>query len=194
VYLINRQLSRLSDSWGMTPWEVIEQAMRWRKPGKDQKWLAEEVGTSAQAITNWKTRGVPTRQYRKLAQVFDLTVDQIEGLEPLPWAKQLSWPFSEELHARLSTLETKDLSQLEESIWTALDGREGRTRNQKGNRHVAGEKLTNVALDTAHAGGTVELIDPLVSKERSTNAIPRSSKSEPHGKHQAGRRGPARKA
>lgn len=83
----------------MTPWEVIEQALARRRPPRSQEWLAAELSSvtgqsiTAQAITNWKVRGVPRGRYTDLADVLGLTTDQVAGRAPLPWERHDSWPF-----------------------------------------------------------------------------------------------------
>lgn len=109
----------------MTPWEVVEQALARRKPPRDQKWLAEELKVTAAAITNWKNRGVPAAQFRPLANALGLTVDQIEGIAPLPWDKEMAWPFSPALHERVMTLNQDRIAELEASIWKVLDAPKG---------------------------------------------------------------------
>lgn len=69
----------------MTPWQVIEQALLHRRPSRSPKWLADQLGEKIQVISNWKARGVPARRYREIAQALGITVDQLEGLAPLPW-------------------------------------------------------------------------------------------------------------
>lgn len=101
----------------MGPWEVIEQAMARRKPARDQQWLAEQLGIGPQAITNWKTRGVPPARFRDLANLFGLSVDQVEGLEPPPWAKQFEWPFSTQLQERLEKMRSEEICALEKAMW-----------------------------------------------------------------------------
>lgn len=94
----------------MTPWETIEEALQRRRPAAGPKWLSERLAdnglkVSLQAIGHWKTRGVPSGKYRVIAQILGLTVDQIEGLAPLPWDTQASWPFPDaSLHRRLEAL------------------------------------------------------------------------------------------
>lgn len=71
----------------MQPWQVIEEALARRRPPRNMKWLADELGESIQTVSNWKKRGVPFRRFRDIGKVIGLTPDQIEGLEPLPWDK-----------------------------------------------------------------------------------------------------------
>jgi hypothetical protein len=81
----NVLLSRLSDSQQMTPWEVIEEALLRKRPARNMKWLAEQLDETIQVVSNWKKRGVPARRFRDIGKVLGLSVDQIEGLEALPW-------------------------------------------------------------------------------------------------------------
>lgn len=45
--------------------------------------LAKLLGTSKQAVTNWKTRGVPPKEHLAIAQVLGWSTDQLLGIEPL---------------------------------------------------------------------------------------------------------------
>jgi hypothetical protein len=85
VELFNFPLSRLSDSPDMTPWEVIQLALAHKTPKRNMQWLADQLDMSIQAVSNWKGRGVPARHYREIASALGITVDQLEGLERLPW-------------------------------------------------------------------------------------------------------------
>lgn len=70
---------------GMTPWEVIEEALVRRRPVRNLQWLADQIGVTIQVVHNWKVRGVPAKRYRDVASALDLTVDQVEGIARLPW-------------------------------------------------------------------------------------------------------------
>ena len=64
---------------GMNPWEIINAELKRRKLG--WKWLADRLEVSIQRVQNWKTRGVPARHYRAIAEVLQtLTIDEIEGV------------------------------------------------------------------------------------------------------------------
>lgn len=84
---INRLWTRSSDSRWMTPWQVINEALQHKKPARNMTWLAEQLDEDIRVVSNWKKRGVPARRYREIASVVGLSVDQIEGLAPLPWDK-----------------------------------------------------------------------------------------------------------
>ncbi len=65
----------------MTPWQYVEAELQRR--GLANLWLAERLNTTPQAVSNWKTRGIPKRMLRSVAEVFGWSVDQIEGIEPI---------------------------------------------------------------------------------------------------------------
>jgi len=88
----------------MTPWEVIEEALRRKRPAKKPAWLAERLAVTAQVVSNWKTRRVPPERYREIAEALDLTVDQLEGVAPLPW-ESTGWPFPGIDQARFDRLD-----------------------------------------------------------------------------------------
>lgn len=116
VELVNVSLIHSSDSLGMTPWQVIEEALARKRPPRGPKWLADELQESIQTVSNWKARGVPVKRYREIANALGLTVDQIEGIEPLPWerfADGSGWPFSEELHRKVVILSDEEIYRLE---------------------------------------------------------------------------------
>lgn len=116
VELVNVSLSHSSDSQGMTPWQVIEEALARKRPPRGPKWLADALGESIQTVSNWKARGVPVKRYREIANALGLTVDQVEGIEPLPWERFSDgggWPFSDELHRKVIILSDEQLYRLE---------------------------------------------------------------------------------
>lgn len=93
------------DALLMEPWDVIEGALARRKPPRDQAWLATQLGIRAQAVTNWKTRGVPKTQYEALADLLGLSLEQIAGRAPPPWeAEAGGWPFPDIDSARWARL------------------------------------------------------------------------------------------
>lgn len=47
------------------------------KSGKTQKKVASSLGVQAQAITNWRTRGIPARQFPAIARLMQTTVDSL---------------------------------------------------------------------------------------------------------------------
>lgn len=69
----------------MSPWEVIQEALDHKKPRRNLQWLADQIGASIQVVVNWKTRGVPAKRYRDVASALGITIDQLEGVERLPW-------------------------------------------------------------------------------------------------------------
>lgn len=71
----------------MSPWEVIEESLLRHRPARNLQWLADRLGTSIQVVHNWKSRGVPAKRYREIAEALGVTLDQLEGLSPLPWPK-----------------------------------------------------------------------------------------------------------
>lgn len=106
VYDFNFSCSRLSDSADMTPWEVIEEALLHKRPVRNLQWLADQLGTTIQVVVNWRTRGVPPRRYRDIAAALGLTIDQLEGVKPLPWERQ-----STELSPQVARI-AEDINQL----------------------------------------------------------------------------------
>jgi lambda repressor-like predicted transcriptional regulator len=65
----------------MSPWDIVTAELSRR--GKNLTWLADELGTSLQRVQNWKTRGIPSGQFRAVASALGVTVDQLEGLVPI---------------------------------------------------------------------------------------------------------------
>lgn len=97
-------LAAVARIFQMTPWEVIEEALARRKPPQKPQWLADRLGVSAQVMTNWKRRDVPPARYRAIAEALGLTVDQVEGVAPLPWRNEAGWPFPDIEQARFQRL------------------------------------------------------------------------------------------
>jgi len=53
--------------------------------GKNQVWLAEAMGVSAQAVTNWKTEGAIKRtNVTKLARVLEVPAEAVYALQASP--------------------------------------------------------------------------------------------------------------
>jgi transcriptional regulator with XRE-family HTH domain len=108
----------------MTPWEVIEEALNHKRPRRNAQWLAEQLGLSIQVVSNWKQRGsVPPARYRAIANALGITLDQLEGIEPLPWliADESAWPFQRVKLETIQSLDHKHLAQLEEAMEDVLD-------------------------------------------------------------------------
>lgn len=78
-------LSRLSESAAMDTWQIIEDALLHMKPRRNMLWLSEQLHVSIQVVSNWKSRGVPASRRRDIATALGLSIDQIDGLAPLPW-------------------------------------------------------------------------------------------------------------
>lgn len=66
------------------PWGRIE--ARLVELGKDQAWLRSTLGVEANVITNWKSRGAPSKEAVAIAQVLDMSTDQLLGLSYDPAA------------------------------------------------------------------------------------------------------------
>lgn len=102
--------------FGMTPWEVIEEALVRRRPVQNKEWLARQLGVKPQAIGNWRERGVPPGRFRALGKVLQLTVDQIEGEAPLPWDKASGWPFPGIDEARFQRLHDFQKGEIQSEV------------------------------------------------------------------------------
>ncbi len=107
----------------MNPWEVIEDVLAHKK--RSLSWLAQQFSkkTTIQVVMNWEERGVPPKRFREIADILGITIDQLEGLEPLPWSKEFEWPFSAQLHERIQQLRPEEVLALESKIWDALHER-----------------------------------------------------------------------
>lgn len=100
----------------MTTWEVIEAALANRRPPRKVQWLADQIGASAQVMTNWKKRGVPPARHRDIAQALGLTLDQLAGLAPLPWIAEHGWPFPGIEQARYERLDTWQKGEIQGKV------------------------------------------------------------------------------
>jgi hypothetical protein len=78
-------LSHLSEIRAMDTWQIIEDALLHMKPRRNMLWLSEQLGVKIQVVSNWKARGVPPSRRRDIANAIGLSMDQIDGLAPLPW-------------------------------------------------------------------------------------------------------------
>lgn len=56
----------------------ITRALAWaRDAGMDQQRFADRLGVSAQAVTNWKARGMPPDKFADVARLFGRTIDEL---------------------------------------------------------------------------------------------------------------------
>ena len=69
----------------MDTWQIIEEALIHMRPRRTMLWLSEQLGVSIQVVSNWKARGVPASRRREIATALGMSVDQLDGLTPLPW-------------------------------------------------------------------------------------------------------------
>lgn len=69
-----------SQTGAMTPWERIDGWLKkYRHPWT---WLGEQIGYTDQQMGNWKTRGVPAKEYEQIAVVLHESMDWIVGRAP----------------------------------------------------------------------------------------------------------------
>lgn len=101
---------------GMSPWEVIEEALARKKPPQKPQWLADRLGLSAQVMTNWKKRGVPPGRFRSIAEALGLTVDQLEHAAPLPWEQNAAWPFPGIEQSRFDRLDALQKGEIQAKV------------------------------------------------------------------------------
>jgi hypothetical protein len=103
----------------MTVWEIIDIALR--RQGRNQKWLAGELHVKPQAVNAWKKDGVPqgTDRRREIARVLKITLDQLEGLEPLPWDK--GWPFPDVEQERFYGLTPAEREEVQRKVREAIE-------------------------------------------------------------------------
>jgi phage repressor protein C with HTH and peptisase S24 domain len=66
----------------MTPWERINAELLRRHSGWQK--LANHLNFDIQRVHNWKSRGIPSKQYRSIADFLGQSIDWIEGLEEQP--------------------------------------------------------------------------------------------------------------
>ena len=69
----------------MDTWQIIEEALNNMRPRRSMLWLSEQLGVTIQVVSNWKSRGVPASRRREIATALGMSVDQLDGLAPLPW-------------------------------------------------------------------------------------------------------------
>jgi DNA-binding transcriptional regulator YdaS (Cro superfamily) len=124
----------------MSPWEVIEEALLHKRPVRNLQWLADQLGVSAQVVSNWKARGVPAKRYRDVASAIGVTLDQLEGLEPLPWLRVAQQSdLSEEVQSLASEIDRLPKKQRD---WVLMTLREA--------VKIAHEMITETAVATSH--------------------------------------------
>lgn len=108
---------------GMTTWEIIEEALKRRRPPRGAQWLSEQlmlqegIKASIQAIGHWKERGVPAAKRRAIGRVLGLSLDQIDGQAPLDWDDRGAWPFPDAaLLQRVKALEHDQRVEIQAKI------------------------------------------------------------------------------
>lgn len=71
---------KLTDAKLDDTWERVREELDRR--GKSWAWLADRMGTTRQAVGNWKKRGVPLKDYPAIAVAFGETADWVAGQAP----------------------------------------------------------------------------------------------------------------
>jgi hypothetical protein len=97
----------------MISWKVVEDALTQRR--RSPQWLADTLDCKIQVVSNWKARDrIPPERYRAVATALDLSVNQLEGYEPMPWAQKAEWPFEDRaLFDRVKRLSPPQLLELQ---------------------------------------------------------------------------------
>lgn len=108
------------DEMSNRTWQIIEQALGCKRPPRNAKWLADKLDVSAQVMTNWKTRRVPAGRLRAIAEALGLSLDQLEGLAPLPWESATSWPFPNISRDRFYQLDETQRTLIEGAVLKML--------------------------------------------------------------------------
>lgn len=86
----------------MDTWHVIEEALHHMRPRRSPLWLSEQLGVTIQVVSNWKARGVPPSRLREIARALGLSVDQLEGVAPLPWEETTGDSGSDKLYPEVA--------------------------------------------------------------------------------------------
>lgn len=135
-----------------TPWQVIEEVLARKRPVRGPKWLADQLGEKIQTVMNWKARGVPARRYRDVAGVLGITVDQLEGVSPLPGApaSDAQIPFTQELRERLLTLNGDALYTVEKLVRAHLDMPHISASDFANSRHIGTDEQESRAYSRGH--------------------------------------------
>jgi hypothetical protein len=74
-------------------WRRIEVELATRKDAasRPEAWLAAKLKLKIQVVHNWKSRGVPPRRHKAIADALGWPVGRLLGVEPAPVA--YDWPF-----------------------------------------------------------------------------------------------------
>ena len=64
----------------MTPWERIDGWLTRKR--HSWSWLGKQLGYTDQQISNWKSRGVPPKEYESIAVALHESMDWIVGRAP----------------------------------------------------------------------------------------------------------------
>lgn len=91
-------------------WTTLEPLLAQKEEARARPaaYLAERLGVRVQAVTNWKTRGIPVKHASDIARLIGWPVDRVLGRE----AQQLpAWPFR-----RLSADEWHSLDDFDRAL------------------------------------------------------------------------------
>jgi hypothetical protein len=145
-------LSLLPTMGGVTPWQVIEEALARLRPPRNKEWLSAELqargeNVSPQAVGNWKKRGVPGNRFIVLGEILHLTPRQVAGLDPLPWEVAEGWPFPEIDQARFTKLSPTQVGEIQAEVRKLLEKfeREAAERSGKSAGSQAGANQRRAA-------------------------------------------------
>lgn len=146
-------LNRLPTMGGVTPWQVIEEALLRLRPPRNKEWLAAELSARGREITpsgvgNWKKRGVPGNRFIDLGEILKLTPRQVAGLDPLPWDRVEGWPFPDIEPGRFSNLTATQVGEIQAKVRELLETFE-REAAGRGKKSVDSQSGANQRRETA---------------------------------------------
>ncbi len=102
-------------------WRRVEDEIVRRDPKQARRaaaWLAAKLGISIQAVTNWKSRGVPASQHEAIARALEWSIDQLLGLQP---ERREVWPFETVAHERFARLTEREKGMVEAAMLEVID-------------------------------------------------------------------------
>lgn len=106
------------------PWPVIAQKLA--ELGKRPAWLAVQLRTGTNTITNWKNRGgAPLARVREIADALQCSVDDL--LPPVPQTTHISVPADESIKSQISGMIADSSDTSDDKIGTnnTMPGPEG---------------------------------------------------------------------
>lgn len=98
---------------------VLEEIARLhpKQKGREKTWLAVALDVKIQAVTNWETRGIPSRQVGAIAKLLNWPMEQVTGEIQTP----SQWPFERVSFEQFDRLSERQKGVVEQAMIDAIE-------------------------------------------------------------------------